>query len=157
MHRFYYPSCGLQKTVYGLAFYVRESILNQNLQEKNVWYFTGYIWAKVDYFNVLILTTKTSTMCAQNILTQLLCRDLLGKPLVLVGDFNIDVQTTPGTSFKLFMIENFGLRYLHTSVTTDYGSIIDHMYTSIPLFDIISWGTLETYYSDHKPFFVSLK
>lgn len=42
-------------------------------------------------------------------------------------------------------------------LTTDYGSIIDHMYTSIPLFDIISWGTLETYYSDHKPFFVSLK
>lgn len=105
----------------------------------------------------LHLPPKTSTLCAQNILTQLLHRDFLEKPLVLVGDFNIDVRTTSGTSFKLFMFENFGLRYLHTSVTTDYDSIIDHMYTNIPLSEIISWGTLETYYSDHKPLFVSLK
>lgn len=55
------------------------------------------------------------------------------------------------------MFENFGLRYLHKSVKTEYGSIIDHMYTNIPLSEIISWGTLETYYSDHKPLFVSLK
>lgn len=34
LHRFDYPSYGLQRPVYDLAFYVRESILNQNLQKK---------------------------------------------------------------------------------------------------------------------------
>lgn len=43
LYRFDYPSCGLQRPVYGLAFYVRKSILNQNLQKKNVWYFTGFL------------------------------------------------------------------------------------------------------------------
>lgn len=42
-------------------------------------------------------------------------------------DFNIDVQTTTGTSFQLFMFENIGLKYLQINVTTDYDSITDHI------------------------------
>jgi len=37
--------------------------------------------------------------------------------------------------------------------TTDYKTLIDQIYTNIPHQDSTS-GTLESYYSDHKPIFV---
>lgn len=39
--------------------------------------------------------------------------------------------------------------------TTDYRTQIDHIYTNIAQL-VQSAGTLELYYSDHKPIFISL-
>ena len=39
---------------------------------------------------------------------------------------------------------------------TDYGSLIDHIYTNVPETEILSFGTQEAYYSDHKPIFITV-
>lgn len=160
LHRFDYPCQSLQRPVYGLAIYVKNGVLIQNLQ-KNMYGSTQVLSAEVALgqrwitLKCLHLPPKTSTSCAQEILRILLGSDLLEKPHVIIGDLNIDAQAT--SLFQSFMFEQFGLGYLPTGVTTDYSSVIDHIYTNVPFDQLISWGTLETYYSDHKPLFVSLK
>ncbi|XP_065942635.1 uncharacterized protein [Magallana gigas] len=44
-----------------------------------------------------------------------------------------------------------------TGSTADYDSTLDHIYTNILPIQINFWGTLESYYSDHKPIYVSLE
>jgi len=43
------------------------------------------------------------------------------------------------------------------SVTTDYGSYIDHIYKNFDNDELVAYGTLESYYSDHKPLYLVLK
>jgi hypothetical protein len=40
------------------------------------------------------------------------------------------------------------------SVTTDYGSCLDHNYCGLPMNKVQKFGTLESYYSDHKPLYI---
>lgn len=56
-----------------------------------------------------------------------------------------------------FMSENLKLQHLPTNATTDYGSVLDHFYTSFAKSDIEGWGALEPHYSDHKPLYITLK
>lgn len=48
-----------------------------------------------------------------------------------------------------------GYTQLIEQYTTDYRTQIDHIYTNVPQL-IQSAGTLESYYSDHKPIFISI-
>lgn len=75
--------------------------------------------------------------------------------IVLAGDFNVD--NSKSDTFAKYMLKEFNLRYLQTGSTTDYDSALDHIYTNILPIQINFWGTLESYYSDHKPIYVSLK
>lgn len=77
-------------------------------------------------------------------------------PVVLTGDFNIDNLSSQTGNLMTFMSE-FNLKYLPTDSTTDYGSALDHIYTNISDAQIQSWGTLESYFSDHKPLYIALK
>ena len=54
------------------------------------------------------------------------------------------------------LIEKRGYTQLIKQYTTDYRSLIDHIYTNIPHF-VQSSGVLESYFSDHKPLFISWK
>lgn len=69
-------------------------------------------------------------------------------PIIVMGDTNVDFFNQTAIS-KL--LEQRQLRQLIVSVTTDYGSCLDHVYTNILSYDIISSATLESYFSDHKP------
>lgn len=91
----------------------------------------------------------------QEILESLFGSDLLEKPHNIIEDFNIDAQSTE--HIQSFMFENFGLRKLPTGGTTDYSSVINQIYTNIPLDQLIYWGTLETYYYDLKLINISFK
>lgn len=75
--------------------------------------------------------------------------------IVLAGDFNVD--NSKSDTFAKYMLKEFNLRYLQTGSTTDYDSTLDHIYTNILPIQINFWGTLESYYSDHKPIYVSLE
>lgn len=55
------------------------------------------------------------------------------------------------------MSDNLKLQHLRTNSTTDDGSALDHFYTSFAQSDIEGWGTLDSYYSDHKPLYITLK
>ena len=72
--------------------------------------------------------------------------------LILMGDLNF--QPDNPIAAQLFQ-STFGLKQLINSVTTDYGTCLDHIYTNMPSEQLKSFGTLESYYSDHKPLFIT--
>lgn len=76
-------------------------------------------------------------------------------PVVLLGDFNVNLmeQTTEKRALNKCLIKERGYTQLINQYTTDYHTLIDHIYTNIHL--VKSAGTLESYYSDHKPIYVS--
>jgi len=73
--------------------------------------------------------------------------------VLIMGDFNLDwcLQSTQSTMSALLP----GYRQLVTEYTTDYRSIIDHIYTNIPS-HAIQCTTAESYFSDHKLVIASL-
>ena len=79
-------------------------------------------------------------------------------PVVLLGDFNVNLleKTSEQKALTRCLVEERGYTQLIKQYTTDYRSLIDHIYTNIPDFVQCS-GVLESYYSDHKPLFISLK
>ena len=74
-------------------------------------------------------------------------------PVVLLGDFNVNLLEKASVEVE---VEERGYTQLIKQYTTDYRSLIDHIYTNIPNF-VKSSGVLESYYSDNKPLFISLK
>lgn len=70
--------------------------------------------------------------------------------VLIMGDFNID--TFQHTRLDIWP-QSLQLKHLSTNITTDYGSSLDHIYTNMNEKDIVKYGTLESYYSDHKPLF----
>jgi len=55
-----------------------------------------------------------------------------------------------------YLITDKGYTQLINQYTADYRTQIDHVYTNIPQ-SVQSAGTLESYYSDHKPIYISMK
>ena len=53
-------------------------------------------------------------------------------------------------------MENLGYAQLITEPTTNYGSILDRVYTNIQD-AVIHVGVLESYFSDHKPIYLCIK
>ena len=52
--------------------------------------------------------------------------------------------------------KKLGLKQLINSATTDYNTCLDHIYPNLPTRQVKRFGTLESYYSDHKPNFIVL-
>ena len=77
------------------------------------------------------------------------------RPTILMGDFNQDALLR--TNISHILSEQLSFSQLITSVTTDYESCLDHIYINFPSHTLHSYGTLESYYSDHKPIFIKLK
>ena len=77
---------------------------------------------------------------------------------VLLGDFNVNLMqdTTEKRVLNKYLITDRGYTQLINEYTTDYQTQIDHIYTNVPQL-VQCAGTLESYYSDHKPIFISLK
>ena len=70
------------------------------------------------------------------------------------GDFNSDASEKLAEPLHQFC-ENFGLRQIINHVTTDNKTKIDLIFTNIPNSAISSF-VLESWYSDHKPCWVSV-
>ena len=73
-------------------------------------------------------------------------------PTIIIGDFNIDLLQINGEqkALKKLLIIDKQYKQLINEYTTDYHTQIDHIYTNVPQL-VQSSGTLESYYSDHKP------
>lgn len=68
----------------------------------------------------------------------------------IIGDFNINWLTECANSpFFDLLINNYKYRQLITSFTTNNRTIIDHIYTNLPMSQA-KGHILETYFSDHK-------
>ena len=64
-------------------------------------------------------------------------------------------ETTEQRALQKSLITDRGYTQLIKQFTTDYRTQIDHIYTNVQQL-VQSVGTLESYYSDHKPIFISL-
>ena len=75
---------------------------------------------------------------------------------ILVGDFNVNLMegSAEQKALKKYLITDRGYTQLIEQYTTNYRTQIDHIYRNVLQF-IQSAGTLESYYSDHKPIFIS--
>ena len=78
-------------------------------------------------------------------------------PVIILGDFNVNLNQDASDKNTLckYLIREKQYIQLINQVTTDYKTQIDHIYTNIPE-KVRSSGVLESYFSDHKPIFVSL-
>ena len=73
-----------------------------------------------------------------------------------MGDFNLNwLDEVERRSLYDLMINENSLEQLISSCTTDNGTFIDHLY--INLIEDVHAGTLETYFSDHKAIWASVK
>lgn len=68
--------------------------------------------------------------------------------ILIMGDTNIDYFSQERLSS---FIQKSKFRQIMHSCTRDYGTCLDHIYTSIKSNSDISCATLDSYYSDHKP------
>ena len=78
-------------------------------------------------------------------------------PTIILGDFNVNLSIDGSDKNTLckFLIKEKQYVQLINQMTTDYKTQIDHIYTNIPE-RVKNSGVLESYFSDHKPIFVSL-
>jgi hypothetical protein len=78
----------------------------------------------------------------------------LHSPTILLGDFNQDASQS--SSIANYLKIDFQYTSLLNSSTTDYGSCLDRIYIYFPKNSLHSWGSLESYYSDHIPIYISV-
>ena len=99
----------------------------------------------INIVTVYIKPATTITQLCKGV--QLLLRTLDLRILTLiVGDFNVDLKQH--TDHKLLSImSNHSFRQLVDKPTTDYGSLLDHVYINGDL--KIAVDVVDTYYSDH--------
>ena len=78
-------------------------------------------------------------------------------PVIMLGDFNVNLMENSSEKKTLskYLCEQEHYIQLINQETTDYKTQIDHIYTNIHE-QIHRSGVLESYFSDHKPIFVSL-
>ena len=72
-----------------------------------------------------------------------------GRQVIVLGEFNVDLKKkeVPFQALK-------DMKQHIQAPTTDYMSILDHIYTNIV---DIQTGVFESYFSDHKPVWIKLK
>jgi hypothetical protein len=76
---------------------------------------------------------------------------------IIIGDFNVNwmVESDRQSLYNLMVVQNH-YRQLITGFTTDNRTLIDHLYTNL-IEEEIEAGILETYFSDHKAIWASLR
>ncbi|KAJ8048374.1 ATP-dependent DNA helicase PIF1 [Holothuria leucospilota] len=149
---------------YGTAIYTRDSIVirqqkscnfnNVEISHVTIDTMTGTLQI------IVIYRSKTVSMqCFENALKYLFTLIDSSQPTVITGDFNVDILKDTPDKFKLHSVLMDSLNYrqiIHTA-TTDYNSCLDHIYTNIPAAKLQGGTVLESFYSDHKAIWVSVK
>ena len=154
---FYMKLSSMDKCSHGIACYSRNARLLENTCFATL---CGVECAFVQQQNNLILAfvycpPKRATL--QNLkafFLQLYRRYGGSNRVIVLGDFNLDPckYKDPSDAQQFYPFTRILL-----AVSTDFGSCLDHVYVTANSFDILKTGTLESYYSDHKPIFVTYK
>ena len=111
--------------------------------------------------NVACLYSRPTTPVAEltstihKLLAQLdqLHHDAVCHQYIIMADFNVDLTHQPNVTMMAQLLSNY--RQLVSGPTTDYQSLIDHVYTDIAP-HLIQCFTGDCYYSDHKPVYLTL-
>ena len=156
----------ITRTPYGTAVYVRNDVACLKhpfrYNDFNTEITVTVVDAPISNLHVIGIYRSTSKVKVSQFLEALryLHQTILRNPhtpVVILGDFNINLTETSCEERALvrYLFEEKGYTQLIKQFTTDYKSQIDHIYTNIA-HRVYSSGTLESYYSDHKPIFICL-
>ena len=97
--------------------------------------------------------TPANTISIEHCLLQV--HNMFDNNVVIVGDFNLNWNHTQHRCKLNSLMEPYNMKQIQTGVTTDYGSILDLVFTRTDNL-LIATTTLECYYSDHKPICISI-
>ena len=167
LHRNDYDPQNSTRTKYGTVVYIRNNVkcvcpplrCNYNDTEITVTVINSPV-CKIHIVSIYRSKSKVSLTKFIEALQYLHTGTIFTEPqssVVILGDFNINLlePSSEQKAIQRYMIEERGYTQLIKQFTTDYKTQIDHIYTNIPHL-VQSSGTLESYYSDHKPIFVCL-
>ena len=167
LHRNDYDPQNSTRTKYGTVVYIRNNVkfvcpplrCNYNDTEITVTVINSPV-CKIHIISIYRSKSKVSLTKFIEALQYLHAGTIFTEPqssVVILGDFNINLlePSSEQKAIQRYMIEERGYTQLIKQFTTDYKTQIDHIYTNIPRL-VQSSGTLESYYSDHKPIFVCL-
>ena len=146
-----------RRSVYGTAVYSRSPLLSKYIQ--NVQLQPGIEFTIIVLHNILDMTMlvvvalyaspSTTMERLQTVLQDITSRINHWKPtkIILLGDLNVDLLKRKNNPI-LDILDSCDQKI--SLPTTDYGSLIDHVYSDIPN-SRSEWGVFESYFSDHKP------
>ena len=157
----------VNRTPYGSAMYIKNSLdcstlpfrYNYNKVEITVTVINHpSSIAHIYVVSIYRSPTKVKFSTFIEALDYLQTTQLVNKPAIIFGDFNVDLSKNSHEQKALLsnMVQSKGYTQLINNYTTDYRSQIDHIYTNIPQL-IYTSGVLQSYYSDHKPIFACLR
>ncbi len=103
-------------------------------------------------------TTLADLLQALDHLHETYLNQQLADPIIILGDFNVNLSKESVEKRQLManIIQDKRYTQLITQYTTDYRSQMDHIDTNVPYLVAYS-GVLESYHSDHKPLFTCIK
>ena len=147
---------------YGLAIYSKYPLKHMNwlTLQKDIQVFfctldTGYLPVQLTF---LYVPPKFQSLANQKFIFDEVIsslQDISDMMTIICGDFNYDLFHEK--TLKDYVLKSYHIYQVIDEVTTGYGTLLDHMYTNIPTENLLSVGALESYYSDHKPVFMSFK
>ena len=145
---------------HGTAVYSRVQMLNGYLYARNYHGIEFTIAKTVEHPDLIIVGIYRSPRVVSSSLLTANRSTLMENPssqVIFMGDFNVNwLDEVERRSLYNLMINENGLEQLISSCTTDNGTLIDHLYTNLIEEDVKA-GTLETYFSDHKAIWASVK
>ena len=159
LHRFDWKSSG-RRPSYGIAVYCRRSVKTTVISHGTFCDGSGSVIEHVlinvqtEFGNTYVVCLYSSPKCTINQLVSVLenihvmITKMDTKRTIIFGDFNIDLLKFPEHGERFLKTkENF--RQCVRTCTTDYYSLLDHVYTNIEK-ESIDVSLLESHFTDHK-------
>ena len=149
---------------HGIAVYTKENIVNtkqQSLNSNNVEITITTINTKSGSIQIIAIY-RAPTVPMHSFLQALKKLFTVIVPSIqtlIMGDFNVDLLQDNADKNKLlsFLVKSKNFKQIINDATTNYNSCLDHIYVNISSGDIVSSGILESFFSDHKAVWISLK
>ena len=145
---------------HGTAVYFRLQMLNGYPCTRNYHGVEITIMKTVEHPDLMIIGLYRSPNLPSSSLLAAICATLQenhSTKVIVIGDFNVNwFDEVARRSLYNLMVNENRFEQLISSCTTDNGTLIDHVYTNL-IGEEIQAGTLETYFSDHKAIWTSVK
>lgn len=145
-----------QQSKHGMALYYKPNIVQNQLIATSI---SGIelLITILDVANICFIYCPPKSATNQNfanVMQYLQSIINITKPTIIMGDFN--QNAFQNCSVLNFLQHNYSFHQILKSPTTDYDSCLDHIYINFPQDRLCLSGTLESYYSDHKPIYLSV-
>ncbi|KAJ8041127.1 ATP-dependent DNA helicase PIF1 [Holothuria leucospilota] len=109
----------------------------------------------------IIVIYRPPTTCMEiflKVLTQLFTALTYNTTTIIMGDFNVNLlQDSSDNDSLLFLMKSNNFKQIIHGITTDYNSCLDHVYGNFSHTNIEASGIQESFFSDHKMVWITLK